>query len=78
LWHAPWPGIIRRAIPLALATIDVNPEFPPDLQAYLQEQAEILLKEKKIPGIPNWSKALRPDAPAPRRSVFRAPSPPSS
>jgi NitT/TauT family transport system substrate-binding protein len=45
----------------ALATIEVNPEFPPDLQGYLQEQAEILLKEKKIPGIPDWKTALRPD-----------------
>jgi ABC-type nitrate/sulfonate/bicarbonate transport system substrate-binding protein len=45
----------------ALATIDVNPEFPPDLQPYLQAQAEILLKEKKIPAIPDWSKALRPE-----------------
>jgi ABC-type nitrate/sulfonate/bicarbonate transport system substrate-binding protein len=45
----------------ALATIDVNPEFPPDLQAYLQEQAEILLKEKKIPAMPDWKTALRPE-----------------
>jgi len=45
----------------ALATIDVNPEFPPDLQGYLQEQAEILLKEKKIPAMPDWKTALRPE-----------------
>jgi ABC-type nitrate/sulfonate/bicarbonate transport system substrate-binding protein len=45
----------------ALATIDVSPGFPADLQAYLQEQAETLLKEKKIPAIPDWKKALRPD-----------------
>lgn len=45
----------------ALATIDVNPGFPADLQAYLQDQAETLLKEKKIPAIPDWKKALRPD-----------------
>jgi len=45
----------------ALATIEVNPEFPPDLQGYLQEQAEVLLKEKKIPAIPDWKTALRPD-----------------
>src|SRR5205807_3960409 len=44
----------------ALATIDVSPAFPPDLQPYLQEQAATLLKEKKIPAIPDWSKALRP------------------
>ena len=45
----------------ALATIEVNPEFPADLQAYLQEQAEVLLKEKKIPAIPDWKTALRPE-----------------
>lgn len=45
----------------ALATIDVNPGFPSDLRSYMQAQAEILLKEKKIPAIPDWSKALRPD-----------------
>ena len=45
----------------ALATIDVNPGFPSDLKSYMQSQAEILLKEKKIPAIPDWSKALRPD-----------------
>ena len=45
----------------ALATVDVNPGFPSDLRPYMQEQAEILLKEKKIAAIPDWSKALRPD-----------------
>jgi NitT/TauT family transport system substrate-binding protein len=45
----------------ALARVDVNPGFPADLKTYLQAQAEILLKEKKISAIPDWSKALRPD-----------------
>jgi ABC-type nitrate/sulfonate/bicarbonate transport system substrate-binding protein len=45
----------------ALATVDVNPGFPSDLNAYMKGQAEILLKEKKISAIPDWSKALRPD-----------------
>jgi ABC-type nitrate/sulfonate/bicarbonate transport system substrate-binding protein len=45
----------------ALATVEVNPGFPADLKPYMQEQAEILLREKKIPAIPDWSKALRPD-----------------
>jgi hypothetical protein len=27
----------------------------------MQQQAEILLREKKIAAIPDWSKALRPD-----------------
>jgi ABC-type nitrate/sulfonate/bicarbonate transport system substrate-binding protein len=45
----------------ALATVDVNPGFPSDLKPYMQEQAEILLREKKISAIPDWSKALRPE-----------------
>jgi len=45
----------------AMATVDVNPGFPNDLKPYMQEQAEILLKEKKIAAIPDWAKALRPD-----------------
>jgi ABC-type nitrate/sulfonate/bicarbonate transport system substrate-binding protein len=45
----------------ALATVDVNPSFPDDLKPYMQQQAEILLKEKKISAIPNWATAMRPD-----------------
>jgi len=45
----------------ALATIDVNPGFPSDLGPYMQAQADVLLKEKKISAIPDWSKALRPE-----------------
>ena len=45
----------------ALSYVDVDPGFPPDLKPYMQEQAEILLREKKIAAIPDWSKALRPD-----------------
>ncbi len=43
----------------ALATIDVSPGFPSDLGPYMQRQADVLLKEKKISAIPDWSKALR-------------------
>jgi NitT/TauT family transport system substrate-binding protein len=45
----------------ALAAVDVNPGFPSDLRPYMQEQAEILLRDKKVSAIPDWSKALRPD-----------------
>jgi NitT/TauT family transport system substrate-binding protein len=45
----------------ALATVDVNPSFPSDLKPYMQEQAEILVREKKVRAVPDWSKALRPD-----------------
>ena len=34
--------------------VDVNPGFPDDLKPYMTEQAEILLKEKKISAIPDW------------------------
>lgn len=45
----------------ALATVDVEPGFPSDLGPYMQRHAEILLKEKKIAAVPDWSKALRPE-----------------
>jgi NitT/TauT family transport system substrate-binding protein len=45
----------------ALATIDVDPGFPSDLRPYMQQHAEVLLKEKKIAAIPDWSKALKPE-----------------
>ena len=45
----------------ALSRVEVNPGLPGDLQPYMQEQAQILLQDKKIGTIPNWSTALRPD-----------------
>ena len=51
------PDTFRKA----LATIEVNPEFPADLQTYMLEQADILISEKKITAAPDWSKALRPE-----------------
>jgi NitT/TauT family transport system substrate-binding protein len=45
----------------ALSRVEVNPGFPGDLNPYMQEQAEILLRDKKIDAVPDWSKALRPD-----------------
>ena len=45
----------------AMSFVDVDPGFPGDLKPYMQQQAEILLREKKIAAIPDWSKALRPD-----------------
>lgn len=51
----------RETFSKALATVEVDPGFPGNLKPYMQEIAEGLLKEKKIPGIPDWSKALRPE-----------------
>jgi len=45
----------------AIDTVIVNPVFPGDLKAYMQEQAEILKRTGKIKEIPDWSKALRPE-----------------
>jgi len=45
----------------AVSTIDVNPGFPTQVRKYMQEQAEVLLREKKIKEIPDWNKALRPE-----------------
>ena len=45
----------------ALSRVEVHPGFPGDLKPYMQEQAEILLRDKKIDAIPDWTKALRPD-----------------
>lgn len=45
----------------ALGTVDVNPGWPSGLEAYMQREAEVLLREKKISAIPDWKKALRPD-----------------
>ena len=53
----------------ALSRVEVSPGFPGDLKPYMQEQAEILLKDKKIDAIPDWTKALRPDFMERARSV---------
>jgi len=45
----------------ALSAVDVDPGFPSDIRPYMQNHAEILLREKKIKAIPDWSKALRPE-----------------
>ncbi len=51
----------RETFATALSRVEVNPGFPGDLKPYMQQQAEILLKNKTINAIPDWSKALRPD-----------------
>jgi len=45
----------------SLSRVEVNPGFPRDLQPYMQQQAEILLADKKINALPDWKTALRPD-----------------
>ncbi len=53
--------ISRDTFAKAMARVEVSPGFPPDLQAYLAKEAEVLLREKKISAMPDWKKALRPD-----------------
>lgn len=50
----------RETLNKAMANVEVDPGFPADVRAYLQQIAEGLLKEKKISAIPDWNKALRP------------------
>ena len=45
----------------AVSLIEVNPGFPGAVKGYMQEQAEVLLREKKIKEMPDWAKALRPE-----------------
>jgi NitT/TauT family transport system substrate-binding protein len=51
----------RPTFEKALARVEVQPGWPADIQPYMQAQSEILLKEKKIKAIPDWSKTLRTD-----------------
>jgi NitT/TauT family transport system substrate-binding protein len=51
----------RETFAQALARVEVNPGFPSDLQSYLAREADVLIREKKISAMPDWSKALRPD-----------------
>jgi NitT/TauT family transport system substrate-binding protein len=51
----------RDTLAKALALVEVNPSSPADLEPYLREQADILLRQKIISAIPDWKKALRPD-----------------
>jgi ABC-type nitrate/sulfonate/bicarbonate transport system substrate-binding protein len=51
----------RDVLAKALARVEVNPGFPDDLKTYMREQAEILLRQRKISAMPDWGKALRPD-----------------
>ena len=50
----------RDTFKSALNAVEVNPGFP-DLRPYMQGHAQVLLNEKKIARIPDWSKALRTD-----------------
>jgi len=48
----------EKVIKTALDRLGVDPDFRPALLPYLQDQAEVLLKERKISEIPDWNTAL--------------------
>jgi len=41
-----------------LGKLEVSPEFRPALRDYLNEQGQVLLKQRQIPAVPDWNKAL--------------------
>jgi sulfonate transport system substrate-binding protein len=41
-----------------LGKLEVKPEFTPGLRDYLNEQGSVLLKQRQIPAVPDWNKAL--------------------
>jgi taurine transport system substrate-binding protein len=51
------PGTLAKA----LALVEVDPGSPSELEPYLREQADILLRQKIISAVPDWKKALRGD-----------------
>jgi len=51
----------KDAFRQALAKVEVNVGFPPDLKSYLQKEVEGLIEAKRIKSAPDWSKAIRPE-----------------
>jgi NitT/TauT family transport system substrate-binding protein len=49
----------RATFEKALARVEVQPGWPADLVPYMTRHSEILVQEKKIKAVPDWSKALR-------------------
>jgi len=45
----------------AMGRVTVDPGFPDDLVPYMTHHAEVLLKDKKISKIPDWTATLRPE-----------------
>jgi ABC-type nitrate/sulfonate/bicarbonate transport system substrate-binding protein len=47
-----------KVMKLMLTKIDVNPNYTPALQGYLDEEANGLVKQNKLSASPDWSKLL--------------------
>ncbi len=54
-------NVDRKVFERVVASMDVRPEFTPELRPYLQRKAEILLEAGRIKRLPDWSKVLRPE-----------------
>ncbi len=44
-----------------LSKLDVETSFKPDLRAYLEDEANVLIKKKAIASMPDWGNILRPE-----------------
>jgi ABC-type nitrate/sulfonate/bicarbonate transport system substrate-binding protein len=54
-------SVNAEVIKLMLTKLDVNPEFTPNLRAYLDEESKLLVQQKNIDSAPDWSKLLNAD-----------------
>jgi ABC-type nitrate/sulfonate/bicarbonate transport system substrate-binding protein len=44
-----------------LSKVDVTPTFKPELRAYLENEAKLLIQQRAISAAPDWDKALNSD-----------------
>lgn len=51
-------AVNEKVIRLMLSKIDVSPNFPPELNAYLTNESKLLMRQKTISAIPDWGKLL--------------------
>lgn len=51
-------SVTDAVIKLMLSKIDVNPDFGPQLKAYLADEANTLIEQKKISAMPDWDQRL--------------------
>jgi ABC-type nitrate/sulfonate/bicarbonate transport system substrate-binding protein len=47
-----------KVMKLMLTKIDVNPNYTPALQGYLEAESQTLVKQNKLSAVPDWSKLL--------------------
>jgi len=50
-----------KILRLMLSKLDVTPYFAPTLQSYLEEESKLLVQQRQIAGVPDWSKLLNRD-----------------